>query len=90
MEMDDENVSTSTGRGGVSLSDVKKRKNGSKNEFGQDVKTFREKTNEHTRQASETAGDGGTFDVGVRHYDADGTFFILFPPIGRHVVAQLP
>jgi len=80
MEMDDENVSTSTGRsgrGGVTFSDVKKRKNGSKDEFDQDVKTFREKTNDHTRQASETAGDSGAPDTGVRHYDADGTFLIL-------------
>jgi len=90
MEMDDENVSTSTGRsrsGTVASSDVKKRKNGSKNEFSQDVKTFREKTNEHTRQASETAGDGGTSEAGVRHYDADGTFLIRFP---TSVVAQPP
>ena len=77
LEMDDESVTASTGRSGrgsVSFSDVKKRKNGSKGEFGQDVETFREKTNGDVRQASETAGEGTTSGAWVKHYDADGTF----------------
>ena len=90
MEMDDEDVSTSTGRGNATYTEVKKRKNGSKNEFDQDVKTFREKANDHTRQASETAGDSGTSEAGVRHYDADGTFLILSPRSLVAVVAQPP
>lgn len=83
--MDDENVSTSTGRSGrgtVTFSDMKKRKNGSKNEFGQEVNTFREKTDGHASQASETAGGGKTSEAEVKHYDADGTFTII-PPTSR-------
>lgn len=82
LEVDDENMSASTGRSGrgsATLSDMKKRKNGSKNEFGQDVKTFREKTNEHPRQASETAGSDKTSEEEVKHYDADGTFIVISP-----------
>ena len=82
LEVDNENVSASTGRSGrgnVTLSDVKKRKNGSRNEFDQDVKTFREKTDGHARQASETAGGGGGSEAEVKHYDADGTFIIVSP-----------
>jgi len=83
LEMDDENVSTSTGRsgrGGVTLSDVKKRKNGSKNDFGQDAKTFGEKTNGRVYQASETAGDPNSSEAWVKHYDADGMFYLPSPP----------
>jgi len=82
LEMDDENVSVSngrSGRGGVASSDVKKRRNGSKDEFGQDVKTFWEKADGPVRQASETAGgDGNTSEAEVKHYDADGTFVTVF------------
>ena len=82
LEMDDENVSVSTGgsgRGSVAPSDVKKRRNGYKAEFGQDVKTFGEKTDGSVRQASETAGGGGkTSEAEVKHYDADGAFLTIF------------
>jgi len=94
MEMDDENVSTSTGRSGrgnATLSEVKNRKNGSRNEFDQDVKTFREKTNEHTRQASETAGDSGTSEEEVRHYDADVlTKVFVYAGIGLLAIHATP
>lgn len=90
LEMDDENVSTSTGRSGrgsVTPSDVKKRRNGSGNEFGQDAKTFREKANGPARQASEAVGGGGmTSEAEVKHYDADGTFR---HPFRRPVVAPV-
>ena len=81
LEMDDENVTASTGRSGrgsATLADLKKRRNGSKSEFGQDVKRSgeEEKANGRIRQANETAGAGGgkNSEVEVRHYDADGTF----------------
>jgi len=48
MEIDDENVRTSTGRsgrGGAALSDMKRRRNRSRTDFGQDVKSSREKPN---------------------------------------------
>ena len=91
LEMDDENVSISTGRsgkGGITLSDMKKRRDGSKNEFGRDVKAFGEKTNGPVRQASETAGGGGASDAEVKHYDADGTFYRPFCRPLVAVVAQ--
>jgi len=80
LEMDDENVSASTGRsrrGSVTLSDMKRR-NRSENEFGQDVKVFGEKANGQVRQASETAGGGEASEAEVRRYDADGTLTVLF------------
>ena len=80
LEMDDENVSASTGRsgrGGVTLSDMKKRRNLSKNGFGQDIKVLGEKANRQTRQANETAGDGEASEAEVRRYDADGTLIAL-------------
>ena len=80
LEMDDENVSASTGRSGrgsATLSDMKKR-NRSKNEFGQDVKGFGEKANGQVRQAGETADGGEASEAEVRRYDADGTLIILF------------
>lgn len=76
--MDDENVSASTGRSGrgsAALPDMKKRRNRSENEFGQDVKVFGEKANGQVPQASETAGGG---EAEVRRYDADGTLTVLF------------
>jgi hypothetical protein len=80
LEMDDENVSISTGRSGrgsAAASDVKKRKNESKSEFSQDAKALGGKTNGRARQASETAGCDKTSEAEVKHYDADGTFIIL-------------
>jgi hypothetical protein len=81
LEVDDENVSASTGRSGrgsVTLSDVKKRRNWSKNEFGQDVRVFGEKANGQVYQAGETADGGEASEGEVRRYDADGTLVILF------------
>jgi hypothetical protein len=74
VEMDDENVSVSTGRrGNVTLSDMKKRRNGSKNDFGQDFRIFGEKYNGTVRQVSESPSDGVKTSEGeVKHYDADG------------------
>ena len=89
MEMDDENVSASTGRSGrgsVTPSDVKKRKNGSNHEFGQDDRTFQEKANGHVRQASDGAKAS---EAEVRHYDADGTFVTL-PSQPSFVVVAKP
>lgn len=86
LEMDDEDVSASTGRDTYTLSEMKKRRNGPKSEFGQDAKRFGENADGRVRHASETAGGDKTSEAGVRHYDADGTFPILFP---RPVVTQL-
>ena len=93
LEMDDENVSTSTGRSGrgsVTPSDIKKRRNGSKNEFDQHTKAFGGKTDGRVRQASETAdgGDGKNSEGEVRHYDADGTFIVLLARPLIPVMAQ--
>lgn len=79
LEMDDEDVSASTGRGITTLSELKKRRNGTKNEFGQDAKQFRENANGRVRQASEAADGGKTSGAGVRHYDADGTLLVFSP-----------
>lgn len=81
VEVDDENVSASTGWGSAALSDVKKRRNGSRNDFSQDVKAFGEERNdEATRRASETVGGGGkTSEGGVKHYDADGKSMLSLP-----------
>lgn len=74
MEVDDENVSVSTGRGHATLSDMKRRKNGSENDLHQGAKASKEKFDGTVRQASETAGGGvKTSDPKVKHYDADGT-----------------
>lgn len=81
LEMSDEDVSASTGRSGrdsAILSDMKRRRKEYKDGFGQDVKTFGEKTNGCDRQASESAGGGMTSGAEVRHYDADGMSTILF------------
>ena len=81
LEMDDENVSASTGRSGrgsATLSDMKKRRNRPKNdEFVQDVKGFGGKANGQARQAGETADGSEASEAEVRRYDADGTFIII-------------
>ena len=73
MEVGDENVSASTGRGNVTLSNMKRRRNGLRNDFDQHPKAFGEKFNGKVQQASDTAADGvETSDAEVKHYDADG------------------
>jgi dihydrosphingosine 1-phosphate phosphatase len=74
MEVGDENVSASTGRANTTLSNMKRRRNGSRNDFNQDANSFGEKFNGTVLQASDTAGDDvKTPDEEVTHYDADGT-----------------
>jgi hypothetical protein len=85
VEMDDENVSVSTGRrGNVTLSDMTKRRNGSRNDFGQDFRTFGEKHNGTVRQASESPSDDVKASEGeVKHYDADGKSISPSPSVPR-------
>jgi len=91
LEMDDEDVSASTGRGISTLSEMKKRKNGPKNEFGQDAKRFGENADGRVRHASETAGGDKTSEAGVRHYDADVlTKVIVYAGIGTLAVHVTP
>ena len=78
--VDDENVSASTGRGNTTSSDMKRRRNGLKNGFGQDVKTYGEKHNGTVRQANETVGNGAkASEAEVKHYDAEGEPIFSFP-----------
>jgi len=77
LEMDDENVTASTGRSGrgsATLADLKKRRNGSRNEY-----RFGEKSNGRIHQASDI-GEGKNSEAEVKHYDADGTFIIIITP----------
>jgi len=91
LEMDDEDVSASTGRGISTLSEMKKRKNGPRNEFGQDAKRFGENADGRVRHASETAGGDKTSEAGVRHYDADVlTKVIVYAGIGTLAVHVTP
>lgn len=67
-------MSTSTGRGDATLSDMKRRRKGSKNDINKDTNEFGEKL------ASDTATEGiKTFDAEVKHYDADGTSITPLP-----------
>jgi len=91
LEAGDENVSASTGRGVVTGSGMKKRKNETKNEFGQDTKNFWGKTNGRVRQASETAGCDKTSEAEVKHYDADVlTKVFVYAGIGLLAVHATP
>lgn len=86
VDLDDENVSVSTGRARptTTLSDMKRRANGSKNDLSQDAKSLGEKHNGTVRQASETANGGvKTSEAEVKHYDAEVlTKVIVYAGIG--------
>ncbi|KAF9653737.1 acid phosphatase/Vanadium-dependent haloperoxidase [Thelephora ganbajun] len=89
VEVKDETVSASTGRGGATP-DMKKRRNGPKDGFDRDVKAVGEKANGPIRQASETAG-GGKAETEVKHYDVVVlTKVIVYAGIGFLAIHATP